>query len=103
MTGTLLAALVPVDVESSVYLQAVELLDAHSETYPVKTEIWVCVVTSTKAVIQTVQLTSSRVRLGQSFKTVGCGCTSCWGDVGAGSVEADVFYIPFIVSVQYIV
>ena len=50
-----------------------------------------------------VQLTSSRVRLGQSFKTVGCGCTSCWGDLGAGSVEADVFYIPFIVSVQYIV
>ena len=49
-----------------------------------------------------VQMTSSRVRLGQSFKTVGCGCTSCWGDVGAGSVEADVFYIPFIVSVQYI-
>ena len=36
-----------------------------------------------------VQLTSSRVRLGQSFKTVGCGCTSCWGDVGAGSVEAE--------------
>ena len=54
MTGTLLAALVPVDVESSVYLQAVELLDAHSETYPVKAEIWVCVVTSTKAVIQTI-------------------------------------------------
>ena len=50
-----------------------------------------------------VQMTSSRVRLGQSFKTVGCGCTSCWGDLGAGSVEADVFYIPFIVSVQYIV
>ena len=49
-----------------------------------------------------VQLTSSRVRLGQSFKTVGYGCASCWGDVGAGSVEADVFYIPFIVSVQYI-
>ena len=49
-----------------------------------------------------VQMTSSRVRLGQSFKTVGCGCTSCWGDLGAGSVEADVFYIPFIVSVQYI-
>ena len=46
--------------------------------------------------------TSSRVRLGQSFKTVGYGCTSCWGDVGAGDVEADVFYIPFIVSVQYI-
>ena len=36
-----------------------------------------------------VQMTSSRVRLGQSFKTVGCGCTSCWGDVGAGSVEAE--------------
>ena len=36
-----------------------------------------------------VQLTSSRVRLGQSFKTVGCGCTSCWGDLGAGSVEAE--------------
>ena len=50
-----------------------------------------------------VQMTSSRVRLGQSFKTVGYGCTSCWGDLGAGSVEADVFYIPFIVSVQYIV
>ena len=49
-----------------------------------------------------VQLTSSRVRFGQSFKTVGYGCASCWGDVGAGSVEADVFYIPFIVSVQYI-
>ena len=50
-----------------------------------------------------VQLTSSRVRLGQSLKTVGYGCSSCWGDVGAGDVEADVFYIPFIVSVQYIV
>ena len=49
-----------------------------------------------------IQLTSSCVRLGQSFKTVGYGCTSCWGDVGAGDVEADVFYIPFIVSVQYI-
>ena len=49
-----------------------------------------------------VQMTSSRVRLGQSFKTVGCGSASCWGDLGAGSVEADVFYIPFIVSVQYI-
>ena len=47
-------------------------------------------------------MTSSRVRLGQSFKTVGYGCTSCWGDVGAGNVEADIFYIPFIVSVQYI-
>ena len=49
-----------------------------------------------------VQLTSSRVRLGQSFKTVGYGSASCWGDLGAGSVEADVFYVPFIVSVQYI-
>ena len=49
-----------------------------------------------------VQLTSSRVRLGQSFKTVGYGSASCWGDLGAGSVGADVFYIPFIVSVQYI-
>ena len=48
-------------------------------------------------------MTSSRVRLGQSFKTVGYGSASCWGDVGAGSVEADVFYIPFSVSVQYIV
>ena len=57
----------------------------------------------TKAENHNVQMTSSRVRLGQSFKTVGCGCTSCWGDLGAGSVEADVFYIPFIVSVQYIV
>ena len=45
-----------------------------------------------------VQLTSSRVRLGQSFKTVGCGSASCWDDLGAGSVEADVFYIPFIVA-----
>ena len=49
-----------------------------------------------------VQMTSSRVRLGQSFKTVGYGSASCWGDVGAGNVEADIFYIPFIVSVQYI-
>ena len=49
-----------------------------------------------------VQLTSSRVRLGQSFKTVGYGSASCWGDVRAGNVEADIFYIPFIVSVQYI-
>ena len=47
-------------------------------------------------------MTSSRVRLGQSCKTVGYGFASCWGDVGAGNVEADVFYIPFIVSVQYI-
>ena len=49
-----------------------------------------------------VQWTSSRVRLGQSFKTIEYGCTSCWGHVEAGHVEADVFYIPFIVSVQYI-
>ena len=49
-----------------------------------------------------VQWTSSRVRLGQSFKTIEYGCTSCWGDVEAGGVEAGVFYIPFIVSVQYI-
>ena len=49
-----------------------------------------------------VHMTSSRVRLGQSFKTVGYGCASCWADVGGGNVEADVFYIPFIVSVQYI-
>ena len=54
MTGTLRAALVPVDVESSDYLQAVELLDAHSKTYPVKGEIWVCVVTPTTAVIRTI-------------------------------------------------
>ena len=47
-------------------------------------------------------MTSSRVRLGQSFKTVGYGYASCWADVGAGNVEAGVFYIPFIVSVQYI-
>ena len=52
--------------------------------------------------LQCVQMTSSRVRLGQSFKTVGYGCASCWGDAGAGNVEADIFYIPFIVSVQYI-
>ena len=32
--------------------------------------------------IVVVQLTSSRVRLGQSFKTVGYGSASCWGDVG---------------------
>ena len=31
------------------------------------------------------------VRLGQSFKTVGYGCTSCWGDVWAGDAEADTF------------
>ena len=49
-----------------------------------------------------VQMTSSRVRLGQSFKTVAYGYASCWADVGAGNVETDVFYIPFIVSVQYI-
>ena len=52
--------------------------------------------------VKRVQLTLSCVRLGQSFKTVGYGCISCWGDVGAGDVEADVFYISFIVSVQYI-
>ena len=43
------------------------------------------------------------VQLGQSFKTVGCGCTSCWGDVGAGNAEVDVIYISFIVSVQHLV
>ena len=31
-----------------------------------------------------VPMTSTRVRLGQSFKTVGYGSASCWGDVGAG-------------------
>ena len=59
-------------------------------------------VSEAKTEIMCVQLTSSRVRLGQSFKTVGYGSASCWGDLGAGSVETDVFYIPFIVSVQYI-
>ena len=51
---------------------------------------------SVVSVISSVQMTSSRVRLGQSFKTVGYGCTSCWGCVGAGDVEADVIYITFI-------
>ena len=40
--------------------------------------------------------------MGQSFKTFGYGCTSCWGDLGAGDAEVDVIYISFIVSVQYI-
>ena len=61
-----------------------------------------CVLCEGRPTIGFVQMTSSRVRLGQSFKTVGYGCASCWGDLGAGSVEADVFYIPFVVSVQYI-
>ena len=30
------------------------------------------------------------VQVGQKFKTVGYGCTSCWSDVGAGDAEADV-------------
>ena len=42
------------------------------------------------------------VDVDQSFKTFGYGCTSCWGDVGAGDTEVDVTYISFIVSVQYI-
>ena len=42
------------------------------------------------------------VQVGQSFKTVGYGCTSCWGDVEAGDAEEDVIYISFIVSVQHI-
>ena len=44
-------------------------------------------------------------RAKREFKTSGDGIdgsTSCWGDVGAGDAEADVFHIPFIVSVQYI-
>ena len=49
-----------------------------------------------------VQMTSSRVRLGQSFKTVGYGCSSCWGDVEAADPEVDIFNISFIVSIQYI-
>ena len=40
--------------------------------------------------------------MGQSFNTVGNGCTSCWGDVEAGDAEADAIYISFIVSVQHI-
>ena len=36
-------------------------------------------------------MTSSRVRLGQSFKTVGYGCASCWGDVGTGNVEVESY------------
>ena len=47
-------------------------------------------------------MTSSRVRLGQSFKTVGYGCTSYWGNVGTGDPEVDIIYILFILSVQYI-
>ena len=42
------------------------------------------------------------VGLGQSFKTVGYGCTSSWGGVGAGDAEINVIYISFIVSVQHI-
>ena len=42
------------------------------------------------------------VQVGQSFRKVGYGCTSCWGDVGAGDAEADVIYISFIVSAQHI-
>ena len=45
---------------------------------------------------------SQSVRIGQSFNTVGYGCTSCWGDVAAGDAEADVIYISFIVIVQYV-
>ena len=41
-------------------------------------------VTATAPEIPVVQMTSSRVRLGQSFKTIGYGCASCWADVGAG-------------------
>ena len=47
--------------------------------------------------------TKESVQLGQSLKTVGYGCTSCWGDVGAGDAEADVIYLTFIVSVQHLV
>ena len=51
-----------------------------------------------ESIVEVTQL----VQVGQSFKTVGCGCTSSWGDVGAGDAEADVIYISFIGSVQYI-
>ena len=37
-----------------------------------------------------------------SLKTVGYGCTSSWGCVGAEDAEADVIYLLFIVSVQHI-
>ena len=40
--------------------------------------------------------------MGQSLKTFGYGCTSCWGDVAAGDAEANVIYISFIISVRYI-
>ena len=44
---------------------------------------------------------AKRVDVSQSLKTFGYGCTSCWGDVGAGDAEVDVIYISFIVSVQH--
>ena len=53
MTGTLRAALVPEDVGSSMYSEAVELLDAHSGTYPVKGEIQVRMIIPTIAMVQT--------------------------------------------------
>ena len=37
-----------------------------------------------------------------SLKTVGYGCTLCWGCVRGEDAEADVIYILFIVSVQHI-
>ena len=37
----------------------------------------------------------------QCSGTVGYGCTSCWGDIGAGDPEVDIIYISFIVSVQH--
>ena len=52
--------------------------------------------------VRSVNVKNTTVRLGQSFKTVGYGCTSCWGDVGSGDAEADVIYVSFIVSVQHI-
>ena len=81
-------------------LRGVRMTSLNLSRFDAFVSFWRILFTATPS--RPVQMTSSRVRLGQSFKTVGYGCTSCWGDVGAGDEEADVFYIPFIGSVQYI-
>ena len=48
------------------------------------------------------EIKAVEVDVGQSFKTFGYGCSSCWGDVGAGDAEVGIINISFIVSVQHI-
>ena len=44
INGVIRAAIVPVEEDNSMFLEAVELLNAHADTYPIRGEVWVSLI-----------------------------------------------------------